>query len=291
MRQRFVLLLSFLPFFSLAQTLSSDEPQKDTVFLKSQKDTVYNFLFVDARWHSQFAFWGRNYGSELPFIATNLTYYNHSNFWISAAGFSFFDQDIPFQTGLSLGYSKALSEKSDWHISYSQFFIPNSSVPTSARTIGYAQTMFGLDWTILYSTIQIHSLLNKNSDIFFTSHHSRYFQFNRPLWKKVKVSFEPKASFTFGTNHFDYADGIVIAPGGGGSIPAQSDSTNNSGDGIKILNWDFLFPLKFEVGRFTIDTSWKYSVPLNTSESDPSKALHQFIVALNFFIPFQRVKG
>ncbi|HEU5290234.1 MAG TPA: hypothetical protein VFU05_06280 [Cyclobacteriaceae bacterium] len=278
MRLHIVLLLSLLPFFSWAQ---SAEPQKDT---------VYNFLFLDARWQNQFAFWGRNYGLELPFVSTNLTYYTHSNFWISAAGYSFFDENIPFQTGLSLGYSRALTEKSDWHISYSQFFIPDDTVPASARTMGYIQTMFGLDWKILYSTIQIHALLNKNSDVFFTTYHSRYFQFNRPLWKKIKVSFEPKASFTFGTNHFDYANGTVLVPGGG-SVNTQNDSTSNQGDGIKILNWDFQFPLKFEVGRFTIDTSWKYSAPLNTSETDPSKALHQFMVGLNYFIPFQRVKG
>lgn len=277
MRHLIILLFGMLPFLTGAQSSSS-----------LQRDTVYNFVFVDARWQNQFAFWGRNYGSELPFLSANLTHYWHSNFWISIAGYDFFDGNVPFQTALSLGYSRALSEKSDWHLSYSQFFIPENISPASARTTGYFQTMVGLDWKVLYSALQVHALLNKTSDVFFTTYHSRYFQFNRPLWKKIKVSFEPKASITFGTNHFDYVD--VLTPGGGISGP-QNDTSNNQGDAIKILNWDFLFPLKFEAGRVTIDTFWRYSVPLSTSESDPSKPVHQVIIGLNYFIPIQRVKG
>lgn len=290
MRQRTFLLLILLPIFGVAQTLPSAELQKDTV-AGLKKDTVYNFLLIDARWQNQFAFWGRTYGLETPFASTSLLYYLHYNLWISGSGFFFFHEDIPIQTGLSIGYAQALSEKIDWNISYSQFFIVDNSIPSSARTVGYFQTSFGLDWGILFSTIQIHALLNKNSDVFFTTQHSRYFQFNRPLWKKVKVSFEPKASLTFGTNHFDYAEGIIVAPGGGVSVPTQNDSTAPNESKIKALNWDFMFPLKFEVGLFTIESSWRYSAPLNTTSSDPSKPLHLFMVGINYFIPFQRVKG
>src|SRR5258707_10878982 len=103
----------------------------------------------------------------------------------------------------------------DLHSSYSQFYVSGNSVPSAYKAQGYLQTTLGIDWGLLFSNFQIHTLINQYSDVFLTSYHSRYFVFNKLWFKKVKVSFEPKASFTLGTHNFEYANGLVIAPGGG----------------------------------------------------------------------------
>jgi hypothetical protein len=143
----------------------------------------------------------------------------------------------------------------------------------------------GFDWGLLFSTLQAHLLINKNTDVFFSTYHSRYFVFKKKLWKKIQVSFEPKFSFTFGTHHFDYANTLVIGPGGGVVTPNDSEDGGNK---IEPLNWDFTFPLKFEIGQFSIEPSWKYATPLNTASTDPSESLHVFTIGLNYFIPVKR---
>lgn len=186
----------------------------------STDTTLYDFFILDTRYQHQFTFWGRNYGQPVAFSTASLIYYFSSNLWLGASGFHFFAQEIPGQLGLSAGWYGELSARTTLSASYSQFYIPNTSVPASSRSQAYAQTTFGLDWGLLYSTLQTQLLINDAPDVFFTTNHSRYFQFNSMLFKKIRVSFEPKLSFTFGTNRFDYRS-LVVAPGGGvGSSPA-----------------------------------------------------------------------
>jgi hypothetical protein len=279
-RQTLSLLLSCcLHSYLLAQSYDSQVVYQDT--------SKYDFVIVDAKYQNQFAFWGRNFDQRLPFIAGNLMYYFHTGFWVGASNFLFFHESIPAQFGLTLGYYKDFSEKVEWHVSYSQFYIPDSQIPTSSKTQGYFQTTMGFDWGLLFSTLQAHALLNKNPDVFFTTHHSRYFVFNKKLWNTIQVSFEPKFSFTMGTHNFDYADGIVIGPGGG-AVVSNQQGTENEATTIQPLNWDFTFPIKFEAGRFALEWSWKYTTPLNTASTDKSNPLHVFILGANYFIPIKR---
>jgi hypothetical protein len=280
MKRLIILVLSIAySFFVSAQSDTSRVAKKDS--------TKYNFIVIDSRYQSQFAFWGRDYNQNLPFLATSLLHYWHSGVFISASDFLFFDQAIPTQLGLTLGYFKEVTPKVDWHISYSQFYVPDSSIPSAYKTQGYCQTTLGADWGPLFSSVQVHGLINNQSDIFFTTYHSRYFEVNKKLWKKVKVSFEPKLSFTMGTHHFEYANGLVIGPGGGGII-TQPNSTEDAGDKIQPLNSDFLFPFKFEIGYFYFEPSWRYTLPFHVNPDYSEKGLHIFAVAMNYSIPLKK---
>jgi hypothetical protein len=278
-RQIFLLIVSLLfisPIF--AQSDSTSLPGDDTV--------KYNFIVIGSRYQNQFAFWGRNYDQKIPFLGTSLMYYFHSGVWVSVSNFSFFDENVPTQLGLTLGYFKELSPKMDWHTSYTQFYVPSQSIPSNYKTQGYAQTTFGIDWGLLFSSIQLHALFNQNSDIFLTTYHSRYFQFNQLLWNKIMVSFEPKVSVTFGTHHFEYASGLVIAPGGGG-IVTQPNMNEDLGNKFQALNFDFSFPLKFSIGFFSVEPSWKYTLPIHTNPVNSSKGLHLFAIELNYSVPIR----
>ena len=261
--------------------------QSDSTSLHENDTVKYNFIVIDSRYQSQFAFWGRNYDQKIPFLATSVMYYSYSGIWISLSDFTFFDSSVPTQLGLTLGYFKEVSPKMDWYISYTQFYVPSKSIPSNYKAQGYAQSTFGIDWGLLFSSIQLHALLNQNSDVFLTTYHSRYFQFNQLLWNKVRVSFDPKASITFGTHHFEYADGLVIAPGGGG-IPTQPTATGDLGNKFQVLNIDFSFPLKFALGFFSVEPSWKYTLPIHQNPINSSKGLNLFAIDLNYSVPIRR---
>jgi hypothetical protein len=269
-------LLSIAAMISMAQTVAK-QYFKDT--------TNYNFLVVDSRYQNQFTFWGRDYRQKLPLLATSLMYYTHSGVWVSASNFKFINNSVPAQVGFTLGHFKEVSSRTDWHISYSQFFVASQNVPGN-RSQGYLQTTLGHDWNILFSSLQIHALINQHSDIFFTTYHSRYFEFNDYLWKKIKVSFEPRFSFTFGTHNFEYADGLVMAPGGGGVIVQTSDT--NLGSKIEPLNFDFIFPLRFAVSNFFVEPSWRYTLPFNANSAYASGGLSIWTVNINYSLPIRR---
>lgn len=278
---KYIFTLITLLLFSVAlpaQTAS-------TAFLRDT--SKYNFLVADSRYQNQFAFWGRDYNQKTPFLATNLIYYFHSGLWMGAANYSFLSHAIPSQYGVSLGYFKEVTPKIDWHSSYSQFYVSSNLIPSAYRTQGYFQTTFGIDWGLLFSSFQTHVLINQHSDVFFTTYHSRYFQFNELLFKRIKISFEPKASFTFGTHNFEYANGLVVAPGGGGVI-SQSGVEGNPGSRLQALNFDFTFPLKFAVGYFAIEPSWKYTLPFNANPLFSRGGISIFALGINYYVPIRR---
>jgi len=249
--------------------------------------TTYDFIVLDSRFQNQFAFWGRDFDQKLPFLSNSVMYYFHSGFWVNASHFKFFNESIPAQLGLTLGYFKEVTPTVDWHSSYSLFYVPEKSIPSALGTQQYVQTTIGFDWGILFSSFQAHALINQQSDVFFSTYHSRYFEFNKLLWRKVKVSFEPKFSFTFGTHRFEYADGLVIAPGGGGII-SQPGTTEDQGNKIQALNWDVSWPFKFAVGSFSIEPSWRYTTPLHANPDYTGKGIHQFAIGVTYSVPIKR---
>jgi hypothetical protein len=210
-------------------------PRKDSV--------VYDFLFVGSKYQNQFAFLGRNFGQSIPFVTGDLTYYFNNRLWVSGSAFKFMDESIPFQTAVTAGYRADLSKRIDVNVSGGQFFIQSGEGSGSIEQLGFYQGGFGLDWTILYSTLQAQVMAFDDQDFFLISQHSRYFEFNEKLFNKIGVSFQPMFTITWGTNRFYYSEDPVLqnrgiknpralirsaknpSKGGTSSTPGNSGST------------------------------------------------------------------
>jgi hypothetical protein len=261
----------------------------DTTATKNQPE-VYDFIFIGGRYQNKFTFMGRDFGQHIPFLTGNLTYYTHRNFWLTVSGFRFFNSTLPAQAGISLGYYTEFSEKTDFHISYTQFVIPPNAQVARVQSQGIFQSTFGLDWTYLYSTLQVQLLVNPAPDIFFTSQHSRYFEFNKLLFNKIRVSFEPRLSLTAGTSRFNNADEeVVIGPGGGiVTPPGRPPGSSGSGEKIRLLNLETSLPLNFQWGSFNLECFSRYTHPFNITEGDPSKPVFLGGAELTYHIPIKR---
>jgi hypothetical protein len=113
----------------------------------SIRDTVaYDFLFMGGKYQNQFTFMSRNFGQRIPFVTNDLTYYTNFNLWLSASAYHFFDEAIPFQSSVSIGYGGNISKKLDYNVSYSHFLIPASNRISELQSLGFVQTTIGLDW-------------------------------------------------------------------------------------------------------------------------------------------------
>jgi hypothetical protein len=182
MRKFALILLVTVSLAAQPELLAQEQQQEPT----SKKDSVaYDFIFLGGKYQNKFTFLGRDFGLTMPFASADLVYYFNCNFWLGGSVFKFYNVELPLQTSLSAGYYAEFSSKADFHISYTQFFIPDNSAISGLQTQGIAQTTFGLDWTHLYSTLQAQVLINKTPDVFFVTQHSRYFEFNQKLFNKM----------------------------------------------------------------------------------------------------------
>ncbi len=228
--RRYLTVFLVIGFMGLASSLfaltdqTGKEQPKDSV--------VYDFLFIGAKYQNQFTFLGRNFGQKIPFATADITYFTNFNFWVSASSYQFFDPAIPFQSSIAAGYVGDISKNVDFSISYTNFLIPPSGEISTLQSLGFIQGTIGLDWKYVYSTLQAQVMTYSTPDVFITSQHSRYFEFNKKLFGKITVSFQPAIMFTLGTSRFYYSESEALV-GRGRSVvngkPVATAITGNLG--------------------------------------------------------------
>jgi len=266
-----------LPFLLILLVINVKVFAQDSDTVSSEK-SKYDFVIVSGKYNNAFTFFGRDFGQSIPFVSTDVMYYFHSGFYINASGFKFIDTELPIQSSLSVGYRRDLSKNTDLNVSYSQFLVTENSSVAGIQNLGLLQTTFGLDWNYLYSTIQVQGLFSDRPDLFLSSQHSRFFQFDQKLFRSITVSFEPKFTLTAGSSRFYNL----------GAYPEMEASDIKKLEKINILSWDFMLPVSFEYKSFEMEVFSRYVAPLNTPVFDNSRNRFIHGIQLNYFLAIKR---
>jgi hypothetical protein len=274
---KFKLSLILVLFFSFSGMSFSQETDSTG---KEEKSPVYDFLIINGKYQSAFTFLGRDFGQTIPFGSFDIMYFFNSGLYFNISSFKFLQTDIPLQYGVTLGYFKEISKNTDINISYSQFIVNQSSGITGIENLGFLQATFGLDWGIMYSTIQPQVLFNEKNDYFLGSHHSRYFEIDQKLFKKVTVSFEPKISILAGTSRF-YQVGFD-----GQLETAQIEKTEK----FQLVSSEITIPLNFGSGGWEFEFQPRYVIPLNLPDFDNSANRFIWGFQLSYAIPIKKAK-
>ncbi|WP_373494667.1 hypothetical protein [Aquiflexum sp.] len=247
---------------------------------KEDRETVYDFLIINARYQNAFTFLGRDFGQTIPFGSLDIMYFFNSGVYINLSSFKFLQTEIPLQYGATLGYFKEISGNTDINISYSQFIVGQSSGIAGIENMGFLQTTLGLDWGMMYSTIQPQILFNEMNDYFVSSHHSRYFEIDQKLWKKITVSFEPKFSLLAGTSRFYQI---------GNSGQMENGQLENT-DRFQLVSSEITFPITLAKGGWEFEFQPRYIVPLNLPEFDNSRNRFIWGFQISHAVPVKKLK-
>jgi hypothetical protein len=262
--------LALVVFFMFAKGFAQE---KDT--LESNHGEVYDFFILNGKIIDRFTFMGRDFGKKIPTANMDVMYFFNTGWYINASVFKFLDQAVPYQYALSVGYQTDLSSNTDLDISYSQFLVPGDSEITGVQNMGVLQGRVGFDWNYLYSTVQVQGLINEVPDLFFTSRHSRYFEFDQRLFKAITVSFEPSFSLTYGTSRFYY-------------LGQFEENDARTTDEIKLLSWEIDFPISFEWNNWMVEFQTRFIVPGKLPDYDKSSSGFVFGSKLIYAIPIKR---
>lgn len=264
--------LTFVVFFMVVKGFAQE---KDT--LESNQAEVYDFILLNGKLIDRFTFMGRDFGTKIPTANMDVMYYFNTGWYINASVFKFLNQTVPYQYAFSVGYQTDLSSNTDLDLSYSQFLVPGDSEITGIQNMGVLQGKFGFDWDYLYSTVQVQGLINEAPDLFFTSTHSRYFEFDQRLFKVITVSFEPSMSSTFGTSHFYH-------------LGEFEENDTGTMDKFKVLSWEIDFPVSFEWNNWMVEFQTRYIIPGKLPDYDASKSGFVFGSKLIYAVPIKRSK-
>lgn len=274
---KFKLSLIFVIFFSLSGFSFGQEADSIS---KEENTPVYDFVIINGKYQSAFTFLGRDFGQTIPFGSLDMMYFFNSGIYFNLSSFKFLRTDIPLQYGATLGYFKEISKNTDINISYSQFIVNQSSGITGIENLGFFQATFGLDWGIMYSSIQPQVLFNEKNDYFLGSHHSRYFEIDQKLFNKITVSFEPKFSILAGTSRF-YQTGF------NGQL--ETDQIENT-DRFQLVSSEFTLPLTFASSGWEFEFQPRYVIPFNVPEFDNSSNRFIWGFQISYAIPVKKAK-
>jgi hypothetical protein len=269
--QLFTALFFGTVFITLAQ-------ETDSVAVSEEK-TVYDFVIINSKYQNAFAFMGRDFGLSIPFVSSDVMYYFSSGLYLNASAFKFFQDGVPWQYSLTAGYAKDITEKTDFDVSYSQFIVADESSVTGIQNLAFLQGTFGWEWGPVYSSVQGQFLFNEELDYFLNFHSSRYFEFDKKLFKTFTVSFEPKLSLLVGTGRFYLMGGYEFTPN-------ELDDMNK----FKLQSLEFMLPLTLTVGYFDFEFQTRYVRPLNVPEFDSSQGRFLFGGEVSYAIPVKRKK-
>lgn len=263
----------------LSYNAPSMAQEKDSTEQESKKE-VYDFILLSSRYQNAFNFLGRDFGADIDLVSTDLMYYFNSGIYFNISAIKFLQEGLPWQYGGTLGYNKDLGARTDINLSYSQFLIDGQSEVTGIQDLGFAQATFGWEWGFLYSTIQLQTLFNERTDYFINSSHSRYFEFDQKLFKKITISFEPKFTLMSGTSEFYRMGGFDL------TVEDTSGFQN-----FQLLNWEAMLPITFGIGYWDLEFQARYINPLNLPSFDESNNRFIFGFQLSYAIPIKKTKS
>jgi hypothetical protein len=177
---------------------------------------------------------------------------------------------------LGFGYSYKFAKKFSGSLSYTKFlFNEDTQILKSASSndINFKNTF---DWKVLKTGVTLDYLFGKSDDFFVTISNSHYFESSFGVFdNKDYLTFTPSFNMILGTQNFvqrfskdhNYfgntgqggSPGMYVPPP---QPPSESDyqSANRN---FTMLNYNIKIPLAYNRPHYTLEASYKYSIPVN----------------------------
>jgi len=236
-------------------------------------------------------FYGRTSPIRYPFMGTDVIYNAKSGVFVYASAMKVLGYNpLVDEIDLGAGYFYKYSKKATGTISYSRFFFNKDSAnvikSASSNDINFKNTY---DWKIVKSSVTTDYLFGKSSDFLVTFNISKYLETSWSIFDDQDyLSFNPSVSAIFGTQNFvqkysrDHVNKFelfdVASPPEGSAANPYNNGRFNS------LNYSLKVPIAYNRPHYTLEASWKYSIPVNVEGE--LKNRHEVFFNMTFYYLF-----
>jgi len=212
-------------------------------------------------------FFGRTGPITYPFVSADLIYNAKNGVFVYGSALKLLGYPtLVDEIDVGGGYYYRFSKQFNGAISYTRFiFNKNERVIESASSndINFKNNY---DWKIAKSSVALDYLFGKSSDFFVTINTSKYFESAFNIFDdKDYLTINPGVSVILGTQNFvqryalDHQDRLnadAIAIFGPNHVQYDNGRFN-------ALNYSFKIPIAYNRPHYTIEASYKYSIPVN----------------------------
>ncbi|MBL4675982.1 MAG: hypothetical protein JKY70_07245 [Mucilaginibacter sp.] len=209
-------------------------------------------------------FFGRTGPIKYPFMSTDLVINSKPGFFVYGSALKVLGyKPLVDEIDIGGGYYYRASKKYTGTISYTRFIFnkeANIIKSASSNDINWKNTF---DWKLFKTSLTADYLFGKSDDIFTTITASKYYESKFSIFNDQDfLSINPAVSMILGTQNFvqRYADDhnrkLEFY-----NIADKNARERNSR--FNMLNYSFKIPLAYNTPHYTLEASWKYSIPVN----------------------------
>jgi hypothetical protein len=225
---------------------------------------------VGVSYGSDVQFFGRTGPITYPFMSTDAIYNTKNGFFLYASAYKVLGYNpLIDEIDLGAGYLYHYSKDFTGTASYTRFFFNKDAAQViksaSSNDLDWNNSY---NWTILKSGVTLDYLFGRSHDYFVTISNSKNFESNFGIFDdKDYLSFTPAVNIILGTQNFvqrydldhEYqmqANNIYIQNINGPRMARDNGMFN-------MLNYNFKIPIAYNRPHYTLEFSYKYSIPVN----------------------------
>jgi len=226
---------------------------------------------LGANYGSDIQFFGRTGPVSYPYLGADAIYNFKSGFFVYGSAVQVFGYTpIVDEIDAGAGYLFNYSKRFTGTFSYTHFFFMDDAPPVivsaSSNDFNFKNSY---DWGVLKTSGTFDYLFGDQNDYFLTFNISKYIE---PEWGVFDdadyITINPGISMITGTQNFvgKYASEHSSKLFDDNYIPglnAPPPFFNFNNGKFRVLNYSFKLPIAYNRPHYTLEASWKYSVPLN----------------------------
>jgi len=244
---------------------------RDTIAV-ADTDTIVrkNSVSAGVSYGSDALFFGRTGPIKYPFMATDVIFNSKSGVFVYGSALKVLGYDpLADEIDVGGGYFYRLSKKFTGTISYTRFIFnrqANIIKSASSNDINFKNSY---DWKYLKSSLTIDYLFGKSYDIFTTISTSKYIESNFSVFDdKDFVSINPTVNIILGTQNFvqrysvDHQYRLEVD-----NINLYNQNGRRRANArFNMLNYSFKLPIAYNRPHYTVEASYRYSIPVNVEQ-------------------------
>jgi hypothetical protein len=242
--------------------------KRDTIPADTDVAVRKNSVSAGVSYGSDALFFGRTSPITYPFTATDVIFNSKAGFFIYGSALKVLGYNpLVDEIDLGGGYYYRLSPRLNGNISYTRFIFnkqANIIKSASSNDINLKNTY---DWSWFKTSLIGDYLFGKSHDVFATITNSKYIESKFSIFDDNDyLSITPTVNVIFGTQNFvqryslDHGDKLdidnIFLYNPNGKF-ARANARFN------LLNYSFKLPVAYNRPHYTLEASYKYSIPVN----------------------------
>jgi hypothetical protein len=222
-------------------------------------------LSVGASYGSDASFFGRTGPVRYPFLNADMIYNAKSGLFVYGSAYKVLGS-IPTvdEVDLGAGYLYKFSKQFTGNISYTRFIFDRNALIIKSASSNDINFNNSYDWKFLKSGVILDYLFGESDDFFVTITNSKYIETNWSIFDdKDYLSFNPGFNVILGTQNF--VEKYSLNHQGHSTYPILPPPQKYAHDNseFNMLNYSFKIPIAYNRPHYTIEASYKYSIPVN----------------------------